>query len=286
MKLALQQQTAIITGASQGLGLVIAQHFLQSGANVVFCGRTQKTVDQAADMLSQYCKNNRVMGLTADITQHEDCENIVSTCLREFHCIDILVNNAGIHGAKGPVDEVEWAAWESAIDVNLKGTVKMCRLVLPLMKKNKKGKIIILSGGGATKPMPFMSAYAASNTAIVRFSETLSEEVKAWNIDVNAVAPGAMNTQLLDDVLQAGPALIGEKKYQDALKQKESGGDDPNRAAKLCVYLASSESNGITGKLISAIWDPWENFSRYLTELKNSDVYTLRRIIPEERGLV
>src|SRR3990167_1199012 len=217
MKKSLLNKTAIITGASQGLGLVIAQHFLMAGANVVICARNPANVAIAVEKLEKQCLDNRVIGVVADISQPSDCKNVVDTCLREFYAIDILVNNAGIHGGKGPTETVDWQAWEQAIEVNLKGTVMMCRLALPIMKKNQAGKIIILSGGGATKPRPFMSAYAASKGALVCFSETLSEEVKSFGIDVNAIAPGAINTQLLEDVLKAGPEMVGKKNYQEAI---------------------------------------------------------------------
>lgn len=280
----LAHKTAIITGASEGLGLVIAEHFVKNGANIVICARNKNKLEEAKQYLLPFCGENKVIAQPTDISHATMCANLITTCLKHFGQLDILVNNAGIHGAKGAVDAVEWSAWESAIDVNLKGTVLMTRAVLPIMKKQCAGKIIMLSGGGATKPMPFMSAYAASKAAIVRFVETLAEEVKKFNIDVNAIAPGALNTRLLDDVLQSGPTLVGETYYSQVLAQQKNGGNDINRAAELAVYLSTKESNGITGKLISAIWDPWEKFAAYRNDLINSDIYTLRRIVPQERG--
>ena len=91
---------------------------------------------------------------------------------------------------------------------------------IPHFKQNRHGKIIILSGGGATKPMPYLSAYAASKAGVVRFAETLAEEVKDFNIDVNTVAPGALNTRLLDEVLAAGPEKVGKAFYEQSLKQQ------------------------------------------------------------------
>ena len=92
--------------------------------------------------------------------------------------------------------------------------------MLPHFRAQRYGKIILLSGGGATKPMPFLSAYAASKAALVRFGETLADEVRDAGIDVNAVAPGALNTRLLDEVLEAGPAAVGQAFYEQSLKQK------------------------------------------------------------------
>jgi NAD(P)-dependent dehydrogenase (short-subunit alcohol dehydrogenase family) len=152
------------------------------------------------------------------------------------------------------------------------------------MKKKGSGKIINLSGGGATNPLPRLSAYAASKAAVVRLTETLAEELREHSIMVNAIAPGALNTRLLDEVLEAGPELVGSEFYEKALKQRETGGAPIEKGVALCVYLASSASDGITGKLISALWDPWENLGELRSELEKSDIYTLRRIVPEDRG--
>ena len=140
-------------------------------------------------------------------------------------------------------------------------------------------------GGGATAPLPNISAYATSKAAVVRLTETLAEEVKAVGIEINAVAPGALNTRMLDEILEAGPHRVGPTFYQKALKQQETGGAPPEKAAELCVYLASSQSDGITGKLLSALWDGWQHFEAHQQDIRNSDIYTLRRIIPKDRGM-
>src|SRR5262249_40578419 len=138
-------------------------------------------------------------------------------------------------------------------------------------------------GGGATKPMPYMSAYAASKAALIRFGETLAEELKGAGIDVNAIAPGALNTRLMEEVIEAGPDRVGRTFYEQTLKQKETGGTPLEKGAALCAFLASSQSDGITGRLLSALWDPWEDPVRLREVLSVTDMYTLRRIVPEDR---
>jgi NAD(P)-dependent dehydrogenase (short-subunit alcohol dehydrogenase family) len=133
--------------------------------------------------------------------------------------------------------------------------------------------------------LPRLSAHAASKAAVMRLTETLAEELREFSIDVNAIAPGALNTRLLQEILSAGPEAVGKEFYQKSLKQRDSGGVPPEKAARLCVYLASEMSDGITGKLISAQWDPWENLHKFREQLADSDIYTLRRIVPEDRGL-
>jgi NAD(P)-dependent dehydrogenase (short-subunit alcohol dehydrogenase family) len=101
---------------------------------------------------------------------------------------------------------------------------------------------------------------------------------------VNAIAPGALNTRLLDDVLEAGPGRVGQTLYEQALAQKREGGAPLETAAALCAFFASPQSDGITGRLVSAVWDPWDELSARRDELAGSDIYTLRRIVPEDRG--
>jgi NAD(P)-dependent dehydrogenase (short-subunit alcohol dehydrogenase family) len=195
-----------------------------------------------------------------------------------------VVNNAGMWGPKGRIEDVDWDEWQYTVEVNLFGVLHVCRAVVPVFRKQGHGKIVNLSGGGATAPMPHLSAYAATKAAVVRFTETLAGEVRDAGIDVNAMAPGALNTAMLDELLAAGPEKIGRDHYERALKQKASGGSSLSRAAALCVRLLSEETNGITGRLISAVWDPWEKFSEFQKDLAASDVYTLRRITPADRG--
>ena len=229
--------------------------------------------------------DQRILTGICDVSSIEQVEKLFGEIGRRLGGVDVLVNNAGVYGPKGPSDTVDFTSWCRAIEINLFGTFLPARLAIRHMKQKGRGKIINLSGGGATSPMPRISAYAASKAAVVRLTETLAQELREFSIDVNAVAPGALNTRLLDEILEAGPDAVGNTFFEKALKQRESGGVPLQKAARLCAYLASSESDGITGKLISAQWDPWDNLHKFREQLAQSDVYTLRRIVPEDRGL-
>ena len=279
----LKNKTAVITGASQGLGLEIAKHYAKDGANLLLVARDYEKLHSAKKEIESISSGN-IQILQGNVANVVDNKKMAQKAIELFSKIDILVANAGVYGPKGPSEEVDWEEWSEAIDINLKGAVLSCRSVMTHMKQNRYGKIIILSGGGATKPMPYISAYAASKAGIVRYAETIAEELKSYNIDVNTVAPGALNTRLLDEILLAGPDKVGKLFYEQALRQKETGGTSLHIGAKLCVYLASSKANGITGKLISAVWDPWREFGKHKEQLINSDIYTLRRIVPEDRN--
>ena len=194
------------------------------------------------------------------------------------------MNNAGVYGPKGSIWDVDWSEWVQAIEINLFGSVLVARALVTQFRRVGHGKIIQLSGGGATSPLAGLSAYAASKAAVVRFAETLALELREHHVDVNAIAPGALNTRLLDEVIAAGPDKVGKAFHGRALEQKRSGGTPLERGAELAVWLASSDSDGITGKLLSAVWDPWRELPAHRTDL-DSDVYTLRRIVPGDRGL-
>ena len=283
MKLA--GRRALVTGSSQGFGLAVARAFVQEGAHVMLCARNADRLGRAKQELAELAgETSRVLATPADVSAPEDVRRLVEATLSAFGGLDILVSNAGIHGPIGPVQDVGWEEWREALEINLMGTVLLCRAALAHFLLRWQGKIMLISGGGATKPMPYLSAYAASKAAIVRFGETLAEEVRASGIDVNSVAPGAMNTRLLDDILEAGPERVGRSYYERALRQQAEGGTPLERGASLCVFLASRESDGITGKLISAVWDPWESLPRHVEDLRGSDIYALRRIVPSDRG--
>ena len=140
------------------------------------------------------------------------------------------------------------------------------------------------SGGGATGPLPGISAYAASKAAIVRFTETLALEMREWNIDVNAIAPGALMTRLTDQLIAAGSERVGAALHARMVKLKHDGGTPLSLGAALCGYLAGPESDGLTGRLIAAPWDPWPFSGEQRREIAESDIYTLRRIVPKDRG--
>ncbi|MDP2137675.1 MAG: SDR family oxidoreductase [Candidatus Didemnitutus sp.] len=272
----------LITGGSQGLGRHLVEAFLAEGANVVFCARTAADVAQTQiELNSQLQPGQQLIGQTCDIA---DPASVAALFARTAHLgrLHAVVNNAGIYGPIGPTEDLTLAEWTQAWQVNVTGTLLVCQHAIRAMKTHGGGKIINISGGGATNPMPRFAAYAATKAAVVRLTETLAEEYRANHIDVNAIAPGALRTRLTAQVLAAGPELAGADFFAKNKKWSDEGAADPKLAAALGVFLASSASDGITGKLISAQWDPWKEPAKFRT-LATGDVYTLRRIVPEDR---
>lgn len=282
----LTDRSAIITGANQGLGKAIAAEYVKAGAGVLLTARSEDLLRQVRDELKPLARPGRPVEIfRADVSKADDCAATVRRAGEVLPDLTVLVNNAGVYGPKGAIEDVDWDEWVRAVEINLFGTVRMCREIIPVLRRRGYGKIINLSGGGATAPLPRISAYAASKAAVVRMTDTLAEELKYAKVDVNAIAPGALNTRLLDEVLEAGPEKVGKAFYERSLKQQKEGGAPLDKGAQLAAFLGSGESDGITGRLLSAVWDDWKNLPSKREQLAKGDVYTLRRIVPEDRGM-
>jgi len=212
----------------------------------------------------------------ADISSAKEVNTLYNEFRESGLTLHTLINAAGVQSPIGVFEQLDPEDWNRNISINLFGTVNMIRGALPFFKSAEGGKIINFSGGGATSSRPNFSAYAVSKTAVVRLTEILAEELREYNIDVNTVAPGAINTGMLDEIIEAG-AQAGDE-HKRARKRKSEGGDPVDRIVDLCRFLISSESDGISGKLISAIWDDYKD-AKFLGRLKtDSDFCTLRRI--------
>ena len=276
---------ALVTGGSQGFGLEVARALVREGADVFICAREGGELERArAELVALSSPGQRIGAQAADVASEQDVLELVAAVAERLPRFCVLVNNAGIYGPKGQLADVDWGEWLHAISVNLAGSALAARAAFPYFLRAGYGKVIQLSGGGATAPLPGLSAYAASKAAVVRLAETLALEWRPHKIDVNALAPGALNTRLLDEVIEAGPERVGTAFHERALRQQAEGGASMVGAAACVVWLASSQSDGITGKLLSAVWDPWRELPSHAADLE-SDVYTLRRIVPADRGL-
>lgn len=279
-------RAAIVTGASEGLGREIARAFVLDGADVLLCARGAERLEAARVALAAEASDGqRVLAMAADVSSEADVDRLAAQAFASFERIHVLVNNAGVYGPLGPIESVDWHAWVRAVEINLFGSVLMARAFVPHFKRHGYGKILQVSGGGATNPLPRITAYAASKAAVVRFAESLALELRPFGVDVNAIAPGALNTGMMKELLDAGPEAVGETFYRRMEKTAADGGTPLGVGAALAVFLASAASDGITGRLLSAPWDDWQTLPARRAELDATDVYTLRRIVAADRGL-
>lgn len=282
----LDTKNIVLTGASRGLGKSIAQALWSRGANLLLVARSKEELEtlRAGLQRAPVRQKQSAAVCVADLSKDTAAATIVNKALSIWPAAHALINNAGILGPIGKAWENDWRDWESTMRVNLFAPVELCRAFVPWMIQTGGGSIINLSGGGATSPRPNFSAYATAKTGLARFTEILALELKDTGVRANSIAPGAMATDMLNKILEAGRDKVGADEFDKVVKQAESGGTPPEKATELCVFLASDEAKEITGKIIAAVWDPWTQFAAHLDELKESDIYTLRRIVPEDRG--
>lgn len=278
-------RTALLTGATGALGCAIAGAYGRAGARLLLSARDESRLQALARTLSTQYRCD-VSTLPCDLSQPAHVRRLADDACQRFGGLDILVNAAAVIGPIGPVWETDWTEWTRTLEINLYAAAHLCQLCIPHMPLGSgRGKIVNLSGGGATSPRPQFSAYAAAKTALVRFSETLAEELADRAIDVNCVAPGILKSALTQAAYDAGPDRVGRREYEAAATVMSGQADGREHAADLCAFLASDASDGITGKLISAQWDPWPSLAEHRADLAGTDLYTLRRIVPRDRGL-
>lgn len=281
----LSGKNIFISGGSRGLGLSLCQTFVQAGSNVAFCGRDEAELITASSLLGEQKESDqRIRSFIVDVSERNQVIGMAAQVFDQFGAVDVLINNAGVLGPIGPFLENDLEEWIHALNVNLLGSLYLIRSFLPQMIEQKHGKIIQISGGGASNPLPGLTAYAASKAAVIRFIETLANEYASYGIDINGVAPGMLKTRLLDEMLEAGPERVGVDLFQKSVMKSSDEKDSSFQACELIKFLASEESAGISGRLISAEWDDWQEWPNHLQYLQNSDLYTLRRIVGRDRG--
>jgi NAD(P)-dependent dehydrogenase (short-subunit alcohol dehydrogenase family) len=275
---------AIVTGASRGLGRFCARELAAHGADLLLVARDQAALADAVREITARCPRRRVASVGCDLGDPE-APRYVREAAERHGSVDILVNNAAIQGPIGPAWEVPWLEFEATLRLDFLVPVALCRAVIPSMKARGRGWIINISGGGATSPRPMFTAYAAAKTALASFTETLAVETAGYGIRVNAVSPGAFASGITK-VVHASAVEAGAAEAATAQKLLDSDNTvNAEKAARLVVYLTLGEGRDVTGKLISAVWDRWDCFHRHPEVVGHRDVFTLRRILPQERNL-
>ena len=268
----LKGKNVLVTGAGRGVGKRLALGFAQAGARVGLLARSRAELDLAKLEIEQAAGNALI--LRADVRDLEELTAAVDRMKVVFGSVDVLVTAAGVQGPVGPLLTTRPKQWAETIEINLMGTVNSCRAVLPSMVERRSGKIIAIAGGGSSNVRPNFGSYAASKTAVVRFTECLAAEVLDDNVQVNALSPGGAYTHMTDEILHAGEERAGAKEIAGAEQVRLTGGVPPEKQIQLAVFLASERSNHITGKLIH-VNDDWKRFER---ENMKPELYTLRRV--------
>jgi len=273
----LKNKIIIVTGGSVGIGLEISKKIALEGGSVIMCARNENNLITALDELNKISNNKHYYFIT-DVSKLDDVQLLANWIKDKFGYIHGLVNCAGIYGPIGKTPLVDMKKFADTLNINLMGTIYMCSVFFDLFSPYYKRKIINFAGGGAASSFPNYSAYATSKIALVRFTENLAIELKDNNFEVNCIAPGFVATRIHEQTLNAGSNLAGESFYDNTKNQLKNGAVSPEKAAELTLFLLSDDSNGITGKFISAPWDNWKDENFQLLLKTDKDFATIRRI--------
>jgi len=269
-----ESRNVVVTGASSGIGAALAKALAGDSFSVYACGRRRENLENVSRCVP------RLNTFVCDVSKEEQVRSFVQFIRSHTSRIDALINCAGGFGVIGPVTQVASAAWLHTLEVNLFGTFLMIKHIFPLMKGGHSPRILNFAGGGALSPFPNYSAYAVSKAGVVRLTETLSEELAPSGITVNNVAPGFVVTEIHGATLDAGENMAGEEHYELTLQKMKEGAVSMELVVDCVRCMLGDETRGLTGKTVSASFDPWHSdaFQLHINELNDSDLYTMRRI--------
>ena len=265
----------VITGSSSGIGRALAERLTAAEWEVWGLARRAQEDFAPGRFRSSLC----------DVSDWAAVEALARDVSTQWNTLDALICCAGVQGAIGPAMSLDPLDWSRTVRANLDGTFYSIAAFFPLLERAaRRGKVLCFSGGGAAAPRPNFSAYGVAKAGVVRLVETLAQEWSGQPVDINAIAPGALPTRLTEETLTLGPARVGAAEYAAAQRTAAQGREGFEKVGGLVEYLLSEKSDGITGRLLSAPWDPWSGLADHLEELASSDIFTLRRIVPADRG--
>lgn len=279
-----RKKVCILTGCTSGLGYNILLKLLEKDIFIYGVSNNRRKINTLRkNLLNKSFSTKNFFSYKVDISDYTQVKNFVKKIKSKHKKIDILINNAAINGPMGKFENISLRVWKKAFNINFFGSLNFFKNVLPIMKKNKYGRIVQMSGGGGTSPFPMFSSYATAKAGITSLSENLSKELdKKENITINSIAPGALNTNFTKIKLKAGPQKIGKAHYLFLKQIAELKSDSFSDPVELCLQLID-EKNKINGKIISAKWDNWKKFLYFEKEINSCDIFTNRRLTSDKK---
>ena len=269
----LHGRVALITGGGRGIGRAIARAYAAEGASLTLAARTDAELQATAgEIRSEF--GTEVTTVITDVRDRVQVESAVSHTLERFGVIDVMVNNAGNTGEIGPLWKLDPERWANVISVHVLGTYYGCRAVIPAMLDRGRGRIVNMSGVGG----PNDTSYDAAKTAIVNMTENMSVELAGTGITVNAISPGSIHTRMWEEVRDMALAAGDMEMYDKGVDVTSGGGASIERAAELAVMLGSDQCGALSGRLIRAALDTFEEIPARVDEIMSSDALLLRRV--------
>jgi NAD(P)-dependent dehydrogenase (short-subunit alcohol dehydrogenase family) len=248
-KLLLEKRVAVITGSASGMGKAMALRFAREGSDIVVADlqfeKAQGVVEQVKSL------GRKAIAVKADISKSKDIKAMIESSIQAFGKIDILVNNAGAAGG-GSLENSDEDEWDYVLALNLKGAFIACKAAVPCMKKQGYGKIIMLSSMGAVRPSVSVLAYHSAKAGIIGLTRNLAFELAPFNIYVNCIVPGPIETPFWDP-LSKGMSFEQKKAFFAALAKKEvplGRMGTPEDIAGPALFFASELSSYVTGQVI------------------------------------
>ncbi|CAH2294476.1 dehydrogenase reductase SDR family member 4-like [Pelobates cultripes] len=258
----LQGKVALVTASTEGIGLAVVRKLAEDGASVMLSSRRQQNVERAVKELQQ--QGLDVEGTVCHVGKKEDRERLVETAVRRYGGIDILVSNAAVNPFAGNILDSTEEVWDKILDVNVKATFLLVKLVVPKMQERGGGSIVIVSSVAGYTPFPSLGPYSVSKTALLGLTKALAPELLPLNIRVNGLAPGLIRTKfssalwkdesmasMVKSVVGVNKELQADyepRKRAEQLKQWRIG--EPEECAGAVSFLCSSDASYITGETI------------------------------------
>ncbi len=269
MSLNLDGKRMLVTGGSMGIGLEVSRELARHGAHVVIAARGVGAVHAAVAAL----EGSGHLGLRLDVSSEAGWREAMQA-IDAGGPLHGLVAAAAVLGPIGALEDIPPVELSRTIEINLVGTMLALHNAIPRLRRTD-GRAVTFSGGGATSPLPRYDAYAVSKAAVVRLTENVAAR---GDVEVNAVAPGFVATRMHEGTLQAGAQAAGVAYHEHTRSQLQAGGFPAQEAAELVCFLLSDEAAGISGRLLSAQWDPWRE-EQFRARLRSEpELATLRRI--------
>ncbi len=263
----------MVTGGGRGIGRAIALAFAAEGAHLALASRTKAELEETADAIARQYKS-RVHTVVADVSNKLQVEKLVSSTAETFGTIDVLVNNTGNLGPVGTLWENDPSEWERTIATHLFGTYYCCRAAIPHMLQRGSGRIVNMAGVGG----PNLTAYDAAKTAIVNLTENLALELADTGITVNAMSPGSIHTRMWEETRDLALEVGDTAMYRQGVQITSGQGASIERAAELAVFLGSDSCGTLSGRLVQAVTDKFEDFPTNIDRIMSSEAYLIRRV--------
>ena len=272
-------QKGIILGATGFIGSILSKHLANAGNELILVGTSKEALSQLKsdiyDLSGNFVRTIEISKTNFDMYKFclelQDYENN----------IDFYINTIGTQPPLGNFIDLHFEEWFQNFEVNFKLNARLLQFFVRNFAKRGAGSAIVFSGGGSSNSRPQFSAYASGKTALVRLVEIVAQESFPFGVKINAIAPGVMPSKMQKEIL-ANQSILHNSEIIKAKESLNSEFYDTEKITDLIDFLISDKSEGISGKLISADWDNWTDWPNWIDELKNSELYTLRRITSKD----